>query len=157
MSKFRAESPNKSLSAEPLYQKVSLNECQRSSSSSLVFINFLTTFCPRKSDMKNNTDVVQEQEEEEISLSNFILSWIIEERQGEGTNSKEIQDHVTEEPGAENVASVTESPSVVEEDHLELFYIASTLLLFYMIALILKRHWNYSKKRSIFFANIKKN
>ena len=157
MSKYRDESPNESLSVEPLYQQVFFNECQRSSSSSLGFINFLITFCPRKSDMKNDTDVAQEQDEEEISLSNFILSWIVEERQGEGTNSTEIQDHVTEEPEAENVTSVSESPSVVEEDHLELFYIASTLLLFYMIALILKRHWNYSKKRSIFFANIKKN
>ena len=107
--------------------------------------------------MKNNTDVAQEHEEEEISLSNFILSWIGEERQGEMTNSAEIQDQVTEEPEDENVTYLSESSSSVEEDHLELFYIASTLLLFYMIALILKRHWNYSKKRSIFLANIKKN
>ena len=60
-----------------------------------------------------------------------------------------------EEPGDMNKDSSPFS-EIGEEEHLELFYIVSCLFLIYMIVIIMKRSWAYSRKKATFLANVKK-
>ena len=60
-----------------------------------------------------------------------------------------------EEPGDMNEDSSPFS-EIGEEEHLELFYIVSCLFLIYMIVIIMKRSWAYSRKKATFLANVKK-
>ena len=92
----------------------------------------------------------------EFSFFNFLLSWIVDE------NAEKV-----EELGEEKIENITEEPGNIndeaspfseigDEEHLELFYIVSCIFLTYMIVIIMKRSWTYSRKKATFLANVKK-
>ena len=115
-------------------------------------------FDSRKSVLENVTQEVtlDDIKQPEFSISNFLLSWIIDENQETEEISKEepLEDTMVE---TENMGTERNPFSEIgEEEHLELFYIASCLFLTYMIVIILRQNWNYSRKKAIFLANIKK-
>jgi hypothetical protein len=117
-----------------------------------------TIYDYRKSALENATQEVtlDNIKQPEFSFLDFLLSWIIDENQGtEEISKEETLEDITVE--TENpVTKRTPFSEIGEEEHLELFYIASCLFLTYMIGIILKRNWNYSRKKATFLTNIKK-
>ena len=92
----------------------------------------------------------------EFSFFNFLLSWIVDENAEKvGEQGEEKNQDAIEEPG--NIDPETSPFSEIgDEEHLELFYIVSCLFLTYMIVIIRKRSWTYSRKKATFLANVKK-
>ena len=112
----------------------------------------------RKSAQENLTQEVSVEniKEREFSFSNFLLSWIVDENKDTEETSK---DDLIEDIAVDTEDTETDRSPFSEiggEEHLELFYIVSCLFLTFMIIIILKRNWSYSRNKAVFLANIKK-
>ena len=110
----------------------------------LDYFEIIPLFDSRESPLDNVTQEVtlDDIKQPEFSISNFLLSWIIDENQETEEISKEepFEDTTVE---TENMGTERNPFSEIgEEEHLELFYIASCLLLTFMIMIILRQNWN---------------
>lgn len=110
----------------------------------------------RKSALDNVTQEVsgEDSRQTEFSIFNYVLYWIVDEKEeSEDISIEEPLDEILEEKYNSEDIGFFEIP---EEEHLELFYIASFLFLSFLIVIIFKRNLNYSKKKALFLSNIKK-
>ena len=106
--------------------------------------------------MDNVTQEVsgEDSRQTEFSIFNYVLYWIVDEKEeSEDISIEEPLDEILEEKYNSEDIGFFEIP---EEEHLELFYIASFLFLSFLIVIIFKRNLNYSKKKALFLSNIKK-
>ena len=107
----------------------------------------------RRSATDNIEDVALEKEEDDEGDWGFsvLFSWLFD------STSQEISDDLTnEEPQLLSPSVDTEHEQHPGEEHLELFYIASFLLLLFMIYHIVHKHLSYSRKKAVFLQNISK-
>ena len=102
----------------------------------------------RRSLVNKSEEVVQEKEEDDEEGDwgfSVLFSWVsgsASEENPDGPNIVEIEPQVP--------------PVHPTEEHLELFYIGSTLLLLFMIYHIVHKHLSYSRKKAVFLQNISK-
>ena len=110
----------------------------------------------RRSATNNSEEVGQQVEEDDDNGDwgfSILFSWIFdsasEESESEITNSEPVLP-----PPHHHPPLATElQPG---EEHLELFYVASFLLLLFMIYHIVHKHLSYSRKKAVFLQNISK-
>ena len=112
----------------------------------------LTSVIRRSAADSSREDVALEKEEDDEGDWGFsaLPSWMFD-----STSSEESSDDLTnKEP--ELVSPSLETELNPGEEHLELFYIASFLLLLFMIYHIVHKHLSYSRKKAVFLQNISK-
>ena len=112
----------------------------------------LTSVVRRSAADSSSEDVALEKEEDDAGDWGFsaLSSWMFD-----STSSEESPGDLTsEEP--ELVSPSLDTELNPGEEHLELFYIASFLLLLFMIYHIVHKHLSYSRKKAVFLQNISK-
>ena len=106
----------------------------------------------RRSATDNSEDVALEKEEDDEGDWGFsvLFSWIFD------SSSEESSGEVTNEETLLVSPSLETEQLHPGEEHLELFFVASFLLLLFMIYHIVHKHLSYSRKKAVFLQNISK-